>query len=139
MKKLILGAVFVVLLSGCARQVKPEQDLMSTIDFSKADYGTPPPDYKLKIKAWLESNLKDPYSAKVSEPTALRKEVAFQNKQPIFGYTTCMGVNAKNSYGGYTGIKGYWFFFHHGEIVRAQQTDVYPGMMIFQGHNVTCP
>lgn len=111
---------------------------MSTIDFSKADYGTPPTDFKIKIKAWMEGNLKDPDSAKISEPTPLRKEVAFQNKQPIFGYTTCMGINAKNSYGGYTGIKGYWFFFHQGKIVRAQQTDEYPGMMIFRGHYVKC-
>lgn len=138
MKKLIACCALVILSAGCAPATKPEPEPMTNIDFSKADYGNPPADYKLKIKSWLESNLKDPESAKVSEPTALRKEVAFENKQAIFGYTTCMGINAKNSYGGYTGIKGYWFFFHKGRIVRAQQTDVYPGMMIFRGHNVTC-
>lgn len=138
MKNVAILLVGIGLMSGCAPQVKPEPEPMSTIDFSKADYGTPPADYKLKIKSWLESNLKDPDSAKVSDPTPLRKEVAFENKQPIFGYTTCMGVNAKNSYGGYTGTKGYWFFFHQGRIVRAQPMDEFPGMMIFRGHNVKC-
>ncbi len=138
MKKILLASIISFMFSGCAAPQKPEPDPMSTIDFSKADYGQAPSDYKMQIKEWLQNNLKDPDSAKISEPTALRKEVAFQNSQPIFGYTTCMGVNSKNSYGGYTGTQGYWFFFHNGKIVMAQNMDQFPGKMIFINHYVNC-
>ncbi|MDL4447690.1 hypothetical protein [Klebsiella michiganensis] len=137
MKKVFL-AIIGMSLVGCSQPKPPESDVMSTIDFSKADYGQPPTDYKLQIKSWLEQNLKDPDSAKVSEPTPLRKEVAIDNRQPIFGYTTCMGVNSKNSYGGYTGTQGYWFLFHNGKIVRAQNMETFPGRMIFRNHYVKC-
>nr|DAK59465.1 MAG TPA: TRAF PROTEIN, TRAO PROTEIN, TRAN ADHESION, BACTERIAL SECRETION.5A [Caudoviricetes sp.] len=137
MKKIILAIIGIALV-GCSQPKPAEPDMMSTIDFSKADYGQPPSDYKLQIKSWLEQNLKDPDSAKVSEPTPLRKEVAIDNRQPIFGYTTCMGVNSKNSYGGYTGTQGYWFFFHNGKIVRAQNMETFPGRMIFRNHYVKC-
>lgn len=138
MKKLVLMIGLSSLLAGCAPQVKPEPDPMSTIDFTKADYGESPSNYQIKIKEWLESNLKDPDSAKVSQPSKPRKEVAFKNKQPIFGYTTCIKVNAKNSYGGYSGPQTYWFFLHKGEIVRAQNVNEYPGAMIFINHFVNC-
>lgn len=138
MKRIVMCLLGVVMLSGCAPQPKPESDPITQVDFSKADYDQPPSDFKLKIKFWLEQNLKDPDSAKVSEPTPLRKEVSFSDGKPIFGYTTCMGVNSKNSYGGYTGTVGYWFFFYKGEIVRAQNMNEFPGAMIFKGHYVNC-
>jgi hypothetical protein len=47
-------------------------------------------------------------------------------KGTYFGYTVPVLVNAKNSYGGYTGFKVYKFFFQRGEILVAWKKTI-PG------------
>lgn len=57
-------------------------------------------------EAYIKQDLLDPYSAHIEWPFSL---VRFTEKLPlskrVTGYATCVSVNAKNAYGGYTGVK----------------------------------
>ncbi|PHM46493.1 hypothetical protein [Xenorhabdus miraniensis] len=151
MKKSFFSVVLLLpslLLTGCINgsvgnqpphpERKQEPSLMSKIDFSKADYGSEPSNYKNLVKSHFETILKDPASAKYSNWTKPMKEVMIQNKLPVFGYSLCVNVNAKNSYGGYTGNQLYWVFIKNNQVERIQDTTQFPYKRIFIGHNITC-
>lgn len=57
-------------------------------------------------EAYIKQDLLDPYSAHIEWPFTI---VPFSEKLPlskrVTGYATCVAVNAKNAYGGYTGVK----------------------------------
>lgn len=94
-------------------------------DLALADYGPYPDKYQLKIANYLRSTLKDPDSAKLTEPLAPAKTYAGLS-QPVYGWGTCIGVNAKNSFGGYTGSNMYFFLFRNGEISMVERADNRP-------------
>lgn len=66
--------------------------------------------------------------------------------RPSYGWSTCATINAKNSYGAYTGVQIWWFFIQNGKVVRSQNTSetkqvmrlAIPGTLISRGHNVSC-
>jgi len=113
-----------------------------TLPAPNADYGTYPADYEVVIKAYMETTLKDPESARYSDFSKPRKEHIITNvdaKEATYGYSACVLVNAKNSYGGYTGNHRYWFFLRDGKIIRNNDVDSgYFGKIIYQGRNVNC-
>ena len=74
-----------------------------------------PADYGLQTYAWFSTHLKDPYSAQVvwvNPPTP-----AYCGTTGVPGWIVGVGVNAKNSYGGYIGARGYQFCFRDGALV----------------------
>ncbi len=90
-------------------------------EFAAADYGTPisQADAESQAEAWLASYLKDPSSAeKQWKPVGQ----GWLRDAPIYGGSIHWGykldgeINAKNSYGGFTGFKSYSFMFHNGQI-----------------------
>lgn len=126
------------LLQGCGTGVDPAiQSHVNNLDAKNreiyaatptldADYGIAPVDAETQIKEYLSLLLKDPYSAKWSKATTPKKEYIFKesnsgytfypNITPEYGYSSCIAVNAKNSYGAYGGQKMYWAFFKNGVI-----------------------
>lgn len=116
-----------LLLTGCATtqqedpsQKAAEQAWISSLLKSKDSYGAYPNDYQNIVKSYMSQQLKDPDSAKYlnfREPKKYLKIVNVKNRVAILGYSTCVDINAKNSYGGYTGSKRYWFFIRDGNIV----------------------
>lgn len=93
-----------------------------TLPDDKADYGAYPADYKSIISSNLRSILKDPDSAKISRISKPRKEHKIVNqftKKVNYGYSSCVFLNAKNSYGGYVGEKPYWFFIRNGRVLES--------------------
>lgn len=93
-----------------------------------ADYGEFPSDYEAIIKAYLEKTLKDPESARYGEFTKPEKDQAIANvheRRALYGYVSCVDINAKNSYGGYTGAKRTWFLIHDGKVVRSGTRQMY--------------
>ena len=69
-----------------------------------------PADYDAKVKRYLESTLKDPFSVVLEQTKApnyvqgvIRRGLL--RKQPYQGWLACYRINAKNSYGAYTGFK----------------------------------
>jgi uncharacterized protein YceK len=120
MKKLVFVflAVIGLALSGCASRVKP------AAEFPVApDYGNAPSEYEPKVKAYFNSNLKDPFSAVIDSISAPEKGYLSTYQMPglfsssgikefrTYGWVVRTKVNAKNSYGGYIGWKNYAFLF----------------------------
>lgn len=102
------------------------------------DYGRYPTNYEEIVKPWYQTHLKDPDSAKFVSFSKPRKENAVINvdkKEAAYGYSTCVSVNAKNSYGGYTGAQTTWFLIRNDQIVTTR--DMRLGI-IYRGHPINC-
>ncbi|WP_071531994.1 hypothetical protein [Kosakonia radicincitans] len=116
MKK--LGLVFcialgVAFLTGCAP--KPP----SAVEISTANYGSLPGNYQDLIKDHFNVVLKDPESARYTFMPPYKGysqdgALAESGGGVRFGYVVPVLVNAKNSYGGYTGNHQYAFIFSNG-------------------------
>lgn len=78
-------------------------------ELARADYGSPPTDYKRTIATFLAQNLKDPPSAPVEFLNPPKNAWTNWSRELIVGYGVCVSVNARNSYGAYTGTKLYYF------------------------------
>jgi len=116
MKKVIFAlalTITAVFLSGCAPK-PPSQTAISS-----ANYGKLPEDYQQQIKNHMNSLLKDPESARYTfEPPfkAYSQDGSLSSTGGgvVYGYVAGVQVNAKNSYGGYTGNQLYVFMFSNG-------------------------
>jgi hypothetical protein len=111
----IVGAL-VVLVTGCASMPPTPEEL------ARADYGPQisQEDAEAKAMGFLRQYLKDPESAKVEWGTVQKgwmREARIYGGQLRFGYILSANINAKNSFGGYTGYKAYQFTFFNGSIV----------------------
>jgi hypothetical protein len=111
--KTIRLALFSVplLLSLCACSSAPPRPQ----ELSSANYGPYPQDYQQRIAAFMQANLRDPGSAMYTAPKPPVKAYAGMRNY-TYGWATCMSVNAKNGFGGYTGANLYYFLFRDGSV-----------------------
>lgn len=129
MKKLV--AIFVLMLfaisiSGCgvAYQMKRDE-LLKTATIE--EYGPKPPSNHRDIEQQIiNSVLKDPDSAKFQSwndgyTTIIQSGLG--SPTPMLVWMTSVDVNAKNSYGGYTGYKTWYFAWSNGRIVATGSPD----------------
>lgn len=131
MNKFYAGLIAVVALTsiaGCAP--KPP----SAVAISSANYGTLPSDYKEQIKNHFNKILKDPYSAQFTFEApykGLSQDGALSstNGGVHYGHIVPVQVNAKNSYGGYTGNQLYVFMFSNGVIYDSTMNYQYGRVM----------
>lgn len=121
-KVLVMLTFNIFLLSGCAMG-PPTSEQLAT-----ADYGSPisQQDAETLAKKFLSRHLKDPNSATYewnSVYTGWLREAPINGGSLKFGYILEGMVNAKNSFGGYTGSKPFKFIFYNGNIssVYSQQ------------------
>lgn len=111
---LLIPILFISLLSGCATTKLTQEQI------DNGDYGPPPPsNYQEVIKELFYGVLKDPESARYRFQEPYKGWIT---KAPImgggvdrFGWFVKVGINAKNSYGGYTGEKTYTMFYKNGK------------------------
>ncbi len=116
MKKIMASAILAastLALTGCAP--KPP----SQVEISTANYGSLPGDYQQQIKNYMNSILKDPESARYTFERPFKAysqdgSLSSTNGGVRYGYVAGVQVNAKNSYGGYTGNQLYVFMFSNG-------------------------
>src|ERR1700761_5567679 len=97
----VVGAAAFV-LSGCA-----------TAANQTAELPPPPANYRALIVAKLKTTLKDPYSVRdsqISQPTPMWAGLLRGGT----GTGVCVRLNAKNSYGAYTGLLNHKFIFVDG-------------------------
>lgn len=139
MKRPVKTLAFAVMVSsvlvGCATKQTPWRP--SAAEIAAADHGAYPANYQKIVRAWYRQNLKDPDSARFGVITRPLKEHAIMNqfrKEAVYGYTVCAHVNARNSYGGYTGMKTRWFLIRNGQIVRSAK----PKYGIYIGRPYRC-
>lgn len=72
-------------------------------------------------QGWLELHLKDGESARYQWGNIQRgyaKDALVSGGDLHFGYMLPVMVNAKNSFGGYTGFEQWGFLFHDGQMIR---------------------
>ena len=108
--KSLIALTIVLLLMGCSYGP-------STKEMAAASYGERPVNYGKTIKEYMEVHLKDPESAqfKVSEPaTGWWQDTVFGKKH--YGWRILVLVNAKNSFGAFTGFQPYYFCYEDGKL-----------------------
>lgn len=110
MRKIFI-ALFTLILVGCA--APPTQDQISS-----AYYGDKPDDYQEMIKGYIKATLKDPDSAKFTWLNDPKKGWYMWRGKTKYGWVVCVAVNAKNSYGGYTGNKAYYHLLQGNNIIE---------------------
>ncbi|MCE1241424.1 MAG: hypothetical protein LWW83_16035 [Azonexaceae bacterium] len=127
----VLLSVAVVFMSACASQGSRDYDEYAawkkTLPEPNADYGTIPDKPQQIIKKHLNKILKDPDSAKYFEFTAPQKSFFVSDqktRKTIYGYAVCGYVNAKNSYGAYTGQHMFWFLIKNEEVIRQKDLSI---------------
>lgn len=86
---------------------------------ASADYGAEPTAVELLAAAEraVKLLLKDPDSARFRHPGFAKKGGFSRFGQPtLWGYWVCGFVNAKNSFGGYAGLKHYFVMYNNGNV-----------------------
>lgn len=133
MKKLITFLCFSVALHGCASPPKEsppesaaEQAWVRAQYESQDDLGTYPSNYMEIITKYMSKRLKDPDSAKYADFESPKKDLKIVDAKKqiaIRGYSVCGYINSKNSYGGYTGAKRYWFLIRNNLVVDSMSPE----------------
>jgi len=107
---------------------------------SSESFGPPPPaDYRSIGEAFIRRVLKDPESAKfewVGEPKHEAIQPAFASPHATPVWVTGVRVNAKNSFGGYTGFDPFALAWKNGKIVAYTSTET-GGFWQYRWHRVT--
>lgn len=93
-------------VAGCARNAENRS-------ISGDTSAAVPSNYRDLVSSAMRSSLKDPYSvrdAQISEPTQMWVGLFNGGTMP----TVCVRLNAKNSFGAYTGVQTQVFMFRNG-------------------------
>src|SRR5947209_7164870 len=100
--KTIPSLLLAVLLAGCAAAPAPSKQQTAA-----ADYGPYPSNYREIVNAWIKHSMKDPYSVRDVQVGVPEKfwitDPPLLGGKTIYGYMIAVGLNAKNSFGAYTG------------------------------------
>jgi hypothetical protein len=120
MTRFLLGLSFTLLVSGCASSnITPQQ-------LAAADCGPYPDNYQQIISDFYQQRLKDPESARYRFSTPVKgatlKPLLQGGGVDTYGWAVDVWINAKNSYGGYTGEQHHRMLIRDG-IARVMITD----------------
>jgi hypothetical protein len=118
--KLTFGIVLICCMVSCGVAYESRKnELLRTAKLE--DYGPRPPEnHKEMEKEIILSYLKDPYSAQFSSWAEAQPNVMPEtdfSPNPKLVWVTSVQVNAKNSYGGYTGDNTWAFAWSNGKII----------------------
>ncbi len=132
MKIKILLPLLALAFAGCATNPNAPEIAAQA---EAAGYGAPPPaNWQETIKGFMEMRLKDSTSAqyKFGEPRKgwLTKAPISGGGFDVSGYRVSVAINAKNSYGGYTGYANHEFLLRDGRVIA--YADFTSGMGFWQ-------
>ena len=106
-------SVMMGLLTGCVAP-PTEQELAKAY----ASLGPWPSDHESVIREYMADLLKDPYSARY-EDTRLLGPGWYKSLNDLYaGYVVCSQINAKNSFGAYTGRQLHYFLIDDDWVIR---------------------
>ncbi len=122
---LALGIICSSLFCGCVTTYESKKvALLRTA--SPQDWGSPPHAvHKAMEKEVLLATLKDPSSAQLKWNKLSRNVIRSRNSNPQLVWLSIVNVNAKNSFGGYTGSKQYKFAYVDGELFAISEPETY--------------
>jgi hypothetical protein len=106
MRAAVVALFAAIIAAGCGGLPRTPQGKEAT----PADVGPFPTNHQALFAAYLTSTLKDPYSAQVQHlagPAQWVKPSSWGSSVSTYGWGACYAVNAKNSFGGYTGARWY--------------------------------
>jgi hypothetical protein len=88
---------------------------------ASTDYGPKPENYQELVKTYLADRLFDPYTAVYTHWNGPKRGY-FGNRTLGFkyGYAVCVGVNAKNQFGGFAGVQSYYFIIRNGAVIQSE-------------------
>lgn len=116
MRQLLLICVVLFAAAGCATAPTAEEA-------ANADYGPRPTadEFRSTVEAAIKRKLKDPGSAQFQYPYPAMIGWFTQpfGKPTLYGYWTCGLVNAKNSFGGYTGFGFFTAVYNNGRVIHS--------------------
>ena len=118
MKRLMMAFGLAALLAGCATPMPTQEQITA------ADCGPTPASAQDAIKHWFDTALKDSDSARLrfGEPKkGVVRDAPIEGGKLHWGWIVQVQVNAKNSYGGYTGFQDYSFFFRDGRMTGVKR------------------
>ena len=90
----------------------------SSTEIANADYGPYPSNYDEIARVHLQPILKDPQSAQYREYASPKKYWVSRTTHADYGYGVCYYINSKNSFGGYTGERVYFFLINNGKVIQ---------------------
>lgn len=137
MNKTFFIASFAALLSACGTSMPtttkpaPSSSVLDLTSVKPGNFNELATAYMNKM---IKPLMKDPDSAKIKLSGTLEKEVCSYQGRKYRTWNTLVGINAKNSYGAYVGMKPYKLFFVDGEVV-AYAYDVLLGSSV---NGLTC-
>jgi len=104
-----------ILLYGCAVTASTPQTVPGAVSTPHViNAGPYPGNYSELASQYLRTHLKDPYSAHIESLTSPgQKTILFDDIGYYDVWASCIMLNARNSYGGYTEIEGYTMIFHN--------------------------
>lgn len=115
MRGAFAALVSVALVVGCATSTPPADPLL---------LGPSPPaefDPEPRIRAAMERVLKDPFSAQYRRLAGpVPGQALSESFRPMKGWAYCYMINAKNSFGAYTGFKPAYFVVRDNEAWNGQ-------------------
>ena len=104
---LALGMIFI----GSLKAQTPSADT--------ARYGPYPTNYKELIMQWLSKQLIDPYSARIEWSGEPKPSDLGTGSEAVSGYLVNFTVNARNSFGTYTGKQKHSVLIRNGEVIKS--------------------
>lgn len=111
---MLMGLV-AVMVTGCAGAPYPTRE-----QIKQSDAGPYPKKYERAVNEYLSSVLKDPSSLRnlsITKPEKTAHQASvFMGGKLTYQYRSCVRYNAKNSYGGYVGMKAYTFYISHNSV-----------------------
>ncbi|WP_137165392.1 hypothetical protein [Salinimonas lutimaris] len=112
MKEKLLSLCLVSFLSGCAG-VPTQQEV------ANADYGVYPSSHESVVKNYYMMTLKDPASAQYQRVSNPQKTWLGNRIDGVtYGYLVCVTLNAKNSFGAYTGYQTDGLLIRNGKVAK---------------------
>lgn len=124
--KFALCLALTLALAGCATSIrKPAPEVVAAAKFDPV-----PADIEARIKAQYGVMLKDPYSAQYQFGQARKAYFQASTSKQTFGYIIPVIVNARNSYGGYTGGQLYHWAWADGNLYNATNTVKFGGAVM---------
>jgi hypothetical protein len=83
-----------------------------------ARYGPYPANYKEVVMQWLNKQLIEPESARIEWSGDPKPADLGSNREHLYGYLVNFTVNARNTFGGYTGKQKHAVLIHNGEVIK---------------------
>ena len=105
-------------------------------DYSE-NHGSYPDNYIALIQSYFAATLYDGHTARYAQFSKPRQEHMMHNQKLVYGYSSCVLIDAKNQSGNYTGYQLNWVFFKNGKIIRSQNISTGP-RIIYIGRTVNC-